>query len=174
MGFVLTFVMAIFAWRTNPLTALRIALRLGAGILITTIVASIPGFILFLYRTRHASLSLQSINVLHWSHHFLGYVFISAFVWYWPLLFVVSVGRPRTVARKFVLAVGAISCLLLFLFLSFTGYLLPEGLPRNLTLREASWAFRFFVLHVMSLPLFAFASLLILLQRHRRAIAVAA
>jgi len=99
---------------------------------------------------------------------------MSGFVWYWPLLFVVSGWRPRTRLRRLLLGLTSVFCGYLFLLLSFTGYAMPEGLPRSLPPREAAWALRFFILHVATLPLLSLSLLLVLVHRHNRALKGAA
>jgi len=168
VGFCAAFVYAIVTWRRDRERILRILFWGGRIVFLWVSVAAAVGVPLFLYRFRHLQLGPALASTLAQVHHYLGHLFITAFVLFWPLLFVTSVARPETAPRKVLLGGAAIVSLLLFLFLSFTGYALPPQMPRELPRAEAAHALRFVILHVVLAPVFAVTTLALILWRHAR------
>jgi hypothetical protein len=58
--------------------------------------------------------------------------------------------------------------LVLFLFTSFTGYFLPNAMPRKLTPLETASALRFVILHAVLSPIAATLTLATVLWQHAR------
>ena len=169
VGFLVAFGVGIWLWHQNRHHTIGLVIRLGYAILITALLVAATGTPLFLYRTNRLQLSGAAVSAFHLVHHYAGHVFISVFVLYWPLLMIVSVARPATGMRRLILGIACVLCAYLFLFLSFTGYLLPPNLPRELSPLDAMHALRFFVLHVFVVPPLAALSLVSILWRHSRA-----
>ena len=167
-GFVAAFGIGVWQWRENRAQRIRAVLVAGYAFLAAFAAVAVSGVPLLLYRTRRSTLTPSGLSALHIIHHHAGRVFIILFVLYWPLLMVVSVARPKTPWRKFLSGFACVICAYLFLFVSFTGYLLPPGLPRSLTLLEARHALRFFVLHAFACPPLAMLALSFMLWRNGR------
>jgi hypothetical protein len=91
-------------------------------------------------------------------------------VLYWPVLAVVSFLRPNSPARKAILGATTVFGLFCFLFLSFTGYLLPRGLPRGVSTVEAYQSIRFAVLHLLAAPVIALVVFGLIIWRHSKAL----
>jgi apolipoprotein N-acyltransferase len=168
VGFCLAFVFAFVTWRPRPERLLRIVIWGGRIVLIWVFVEAAVGVPLFLCRFRHLQLGSTAMSALAQVHHYVGHFFITAFVLFWPVLFVTSIARPATASRKVFLGGAAIVSLLLFLFVSFTGYALPPQMPRELTRAEAAHALRFVVLHVVVGPLLTVTGFALILWRHTR------
>lgn len=168
VGFVVASAVAIFAWRKDPGRVLRFVIR---GIYVALVAMAMTGAVgipLLFFRFGHARLAATVASSMAAIHHYLGHWFITVFVLFWPALFVASAARPSSLTRKLVMGGAAVLCLLLFLLVSFTGYALPSGMPRQLMHREGAHAIRFIVLHVIFTPALAAAVLTVIAWRHSR------
>jgi hypothetical protein len=173
-GFIASLLAAIVLWRRHASGILRVVVWGSWLALIWASAIGAVGIPLFLYRFRNAPFTAATVSRLAQTHHYLGHLFISAFVLFWPFLFVASVARPTSWLRKIMLGGAAIGSLSMFFLTSFAGYALPAKMPRELLPVEAAHALRFFVLHVLVAPSLAIVMLALILWRHARAASSAA
>jgi uncharacterized membrane protein len=135
-GFVGVLLISAIGWRQNPQLLLKVTLLGGRYLLAMVALLLAGGLPVFLFRFGHVAPGVVAGSQLAIVHHFLGHWFVVIFVLYWPVLFVVSLSRPKSIPRKILLSAAAVACLFLFLFASFSGYLLPHGMPRPVDARE--------------------------------------
>lgn len=168
-GFVVAFASAIWLARRDRRGLLQIAIAGSVAVLIAVLLIGLLGAPLFLHRFERVTLKADVVALFVQAHHNAGHWFITALVVFWPFVFVASVARPATALRKFGLGALALLQLVLFLLVSFTGYALPKGMPRELPLQEMTHALRFVILHVVFGPLLVIVVTAVLLWRHVRA-----
>jgi len=165
-GFVAAFPVAAWLWRARP-SALWSVTTQGGFVALTLLTANaVVGIPLALCRLGRLSLAPDLLDNLSWVHRHLSHGLYTAFILYWPFLFVLSVVRTRGVLRKASLGAASVLSFGLFLLVAFSGYLLPRGLPRVLSPLEARQVLRFVVLHVVAVPWLAITLLGIVIWRH--------
>ena len=168
-SFLISLALTIRKWRASPDRVVTLAAHGALVVLGLTACAAITGVPVAMYRFGQLALHGRLTSMTPAVHHYLGRLTVWVFLIYWPVLVVASFRRPRSTLQRILLGAACVVCLYLFLCVSFTGYLLPFGLPGPLPPREAGWATRFVVLHIVSTPVIACVALALVAWRHARA-----